>query len=362
MFYKVFLFPFSILFFIFVFLKNLFFDLKILKPKEIPKPVVCVGNLTTGGTGKTPWVHLLCDFFVRSGKTPAIVSRGYKRQSSGIMEVQLNTDPRESGEEPFWLKQKTRSIVYVGENRWNTVKKILFKHKVDLILMDDGFQHRWLKKNLNIILLDATAPLSHYFPLPFGRMREGFSSLKRADFLIVNKCNQAEEKKLKKLVSFCRPFLSDSQIFFSDYIFEKPVPLFNSENPGLSGSTDENFKDKKATPVWSFKNKKISTLCAIGNPGSFLKNLQSFGIIPVKQFIFPDHYFWENHEIEKIVKIMKERDSCDLLVTEKDAVKLSSYKNFFLDQKIQVWSCVMTLKLRADKKKFFSKINSSLTL
>ena len=351
--YKFFLFPISLLFLVFAFLRNLFFDLKLLKVKEPSGPVICVGNLTAGGTGKTPWVHRLCDFFIKSGKTPAIVSRGYKRQSSGIMEVQLDTDPKECGEEPFWLKQKTRSIVYVGENRSDTVEKVLSKHKVDLVLMDDGFQHRWLKRDLDIVLLDATVPFSHYFPLPSGKMREGFSSLKRADILIINRCNQAKEKKLKKLITFCHPFISDSQIFFSDYVLEKLIPLFKPKNSPLSS-------DKVTTSVLDFKNKKTSVLCAIGNPKAFLKNLRSLGVKPVKRFVFPDHYFWKDHEIEKIVKTMKEKESSHLLITEKDAVKLSSYEKIFTDQKIQLWICAMTLRLRTDEKKFFSMINSSL--
>ena len=101
-----FLFPFSILFFVGVFLRNLFFDLGIFGSRKVKKPVICIGNLTTGGTGKTPWVGLICEYLKQAGQKPIIVSRGYSGKFSGIMEVQKDSDPRLCGEEPLWLKKE----------------------------------------------------------------------------------------------------------------------------------------------------------------------------------------------------------------------------------------------------------------
>ncbi len=335
---KWFLLPFSILFFIGIRFRNLFFNLKIFKSRSVSKPVICVGNLTTGGTGKTPWVQFICEHLEKTGKKVLIVSRGYGGLFSGIMEVLLESNPEQCGDEPLWLKQKTKSLVYVGKNRFAATKKALSKQTVDIVLMDDGYQHRQMKRDLNIVLLDATTPFHHYFIFPVGRMRENFSSLKRANILIITKCNHTKPENVKKLIGCCSPYISRTQIFFSDYIFKKWVPLF------------DNFSR-------DFKKERLSVACALGNPHGFLETIHNLDIEPVKKFIFRDHYFWKPHDIKKIIKNMNNEKSFDLLITAKDAVKLLRYKQDFYSSGIQLWICSMEIKLRDETKKLFSKIN-----
>ena len=336
---KWFLLPFSIFFFIGVLFRNFLFDLKILKSRSVSKPVICVGNLTTGGTGKTPWVQFICEYLEKMGKKALIVSRGYGGLFSEIMEVLLESDPEQCGDEPLWLKQKTKSLVYVGKNRFAATQKALLKKAVDIVLMDDGFQHRQMKRDLNIVLLDATTPFHDYFMLPVGKMRETFSSLKRANILIITKCNYTKPKNVKKLINHCCPHISRTQIFLSDYVFKKWIPLF------------DNFSR-------DFKKEQLSVACAIGNPHGFLKTIHNLKIEPIKKFIFQDHYFWKPCDIKKIIKNMKSEKSFDLLITAKDAVKLLRYKQDFSNSGIQLWICSMEIKLGEESKKLFSKINN----
>lgn len=333
---KWFLFLFSVLFSIGVWLRNLFFDLKIFKSRSVPKPIICIGNLTTGGTGKTPWIYFICEQLEKTGKEVLIISRGYGGSFSGVMEVQTESNPRQCGDEPLWLKQKTKASVYIGKDRFTTIKKALSRHKIDVILMDDGYQHRQMERDLNIVLIDATAPFDHYSILPMGRMREGFSSLKRANFLIITKCNLAKKENIKKLTDRCFPYISEKQIFFSDYIFEKWIPLFD-------------------TFPRNFKKERVSVACALGNPQGFLKTINSLDINPEKKFIFPDHYFWKSNDIKKIIKNMKKEKSFSLIITAKDSVKLLNYKKEFSDSGIQLWICSMQIKIK--NKALFSQIN-----
>ena len=334
---KFLLFPFSVFFSIGVWFRNFFFDLKIFKSRSVSKPVICVGNLTTGGTGKTPWVQFICEYLEKMDKKVLIVSRGYGGSFSGIMEVQTNSDPRQCGDEPLWLKQKTHALVYVGRNRFATTQKALSRQKTDVVLLDDGYQHRQIKRDFNIVLLDALAPAHHYSMLPMGRMRERFSSLKRADALIITRCNHARPENVKKLIAHCCSYISKSQIFLSDYIFENWSPLFD----GLSRD---------------LKKEKLSLVCALGNPHSFLKTVHELDVNPIKNFIFPDHYFWTPHDIKEIIKNMEKEKSFDLLVTAKDAVKLFHYRQDFLNRGIQLWICSMNIKLRDKAENLFSKM------
>ncbi len=332
------LFPFSLLFFIGVWFRNLFFDLNIFKSRSVSKPVICVGNLTTGGTGKTPWVQFICKYLEKRGEKVLIVSRGYGGDFSGTMEIQTHSNPRQCGDEPLWLKKNTNAMVYIGKDRFLTTQKALCRKKVDVVLLDDGYQHRQMKRDFNIVLLDALAPARHYSMLPVGRMREGFSSLKRADALIITKCNHAKPEQMEKLMEYCLLYIPKSRIFLSDYVFEKWSPLFDN--------SPRNFKKEGLTLV-----------CALGNPHGFLKTVDGLGIKPIKKFVFPDHYFWKPHDIKEIIKTMQKEGSSDLLTTTKDAVKLFHYRKDFCDHGIQLWICSMHIKPRDGIENLFSKMS-----
>ena len=204
-------------------------------------------------------------------------------------------------------------------------------------MLDDGYQHRSLKRDFDIVLLDASAPRNHYSLLPVGRMREGFSSLKRAGAVIINKCNWAEPEAVEGIMECCRPFISSSKIFLADYEFKEWTPLFED----LSGK---------------FTKEKLSLACGLGNPQTFLKTVESLGLDPIGKFIFPDHYFWKPNDLERITGDMKKTGSSDLLITAKDAIKLSLYREHFVGEGIQLWICSMETKPRQGCETLFSQI------
>ena len=184
---KYFLYPASILYGILAFIKNFFYDIKLLKAQQLPCSVISVGNITSGGTGKTPTVLYLCKILQQGGrKNIGIISRGYGRGTKGMFLVSKGDGPlaswESSGDEPFMMAKKTRNIPIVVDNDRFRAGEFLHRHfNTEIIILDDGFQHRSLYRNLNIVLINGDSSPSDYQFLPFGFLREPWSSLKRAD-------------------------------------------------------------------------------------------------------------------------------------------------------------------------------------
>ena len=328
------LWPLALLFSFVVFLRNQLFNLKFLRQKKLKTPVLCVGNISAGGTGKTPWVQMITQHFNQLGKSITILSRGYSGDFDGVLEVTPDMDPRKCGDEPLWLSKNTDAKVFVGRSRFAAAQKSLESGDPDLFILDDGFQHRKLWRDCDIVLLDASAPLRHYRPLPVGYLREGFSALKRAQVAVINKCNYADPQNKSWIENQCLRYLKKDRIFYSDFVFSHWEPLVESLQVDHSGQ-------------------RISMSCGVGNPGAFLKTLEQQSIMPVKKFIFPDHYYWKPADIERMTYNMKREDSFHLMITEKDAVKLNRYKKHFEEMKIQVWICKMKVQLKEREQEFF---------
>lgn len=333
--------PLSLIFIFISWLRNLFFDLGILSQTSVGKPVICVGNLTTGGTGKTPWVQLLSGFFDRENIKNVIISRGYTGNFSGVLEVDAAMDPRQCGDEPLWLKKNTNADVFVGKSRVEAAQKALQEKDYDCLILDDGYQHRYLNRHMNLVLLDASAPSHHYSMLPVGRMREPFSALKRASLVVINKCNYADPKQTQSLRKKALKWVSEDSVFLSDFVFDHWEPIIDEVKQSLEVNS-------------------VSLSCGVGNPKAFSKTVEEQGIQPVESFIYPDHYYWKTHDIEKMTYKMKQKGSFDLVITEKDAVKLIRYRKHFQEMKIQLWVCKMKVQIRENESTFFAKIRASL--
>ncbi len=335
------LWPFGLVFMLLVWLRSWLYNCGIFRSKKLERPVIALGNLSTGGTGKTPWVQALTEYFAKKNKKVVILSRGYTGDYSGVLEVTPDMDPRRCGDEPLWLSQKTEARVYVGRKRWDAGKKALEDDNVDLFILDDAFQHRGLKRDCDIVLLDASAPRLHYWPLPVGYLREGFMALKRAQIVIINKCNYSDPRQLTWLEEKCLTSITKDRLFFSEFVFSHWSPLV-----------------KELT--WSEPGEVKAMTCGVGNPEAFLKTLQEQGVEPVRKFIFPDHHYWKPDDIERMTYHMKTEGCHDLMITEKDAVKLQRYKKHFLEMQIQMWICKMTIELREREKDFFEMVEASV--
>lgn len=307
-------------------LKNLLYDKNILKPKKIGAYVISVGNLTTGGVGKTPVVAEIAKYFVEKGEKVAIVSRGYGSKLSqknckagwvcqpnrlvgrAFLPDNINVisdgekiffDADMAGDEPFWLAQNTKAIVITSKNRYNGAEFAYGKSGAAKIILDDGFQHRKLHRDLDIVLLDSENGFGNENLLPAGPLREGLEAFDRIDRLVVVSKNtdhtRAEKyakvmgKKLKKETAVC-------------YI--EPDFVYNIFRP------EEKLK----------QGEKVLAFSAIGQPQQFYKFLKDYDVI--KSVDFDDHHNYTQTDVEKLQQVCTDFGIKNLVTTEKDAGKL----------------------------------------
>ena len=323
-------------------LRKFFYKVGFLPSNRLDRPVICVGNISAGGTGKTPWVEKVTRFFEQQGHDPCILSRGYSGSFKGVLRVQNDMDPRLCGDEPLWLKQNTGAEVYVGNNRVQTGRQALYEVKPSMFVLDDGFQHFRLKRDFNLILLDASAPRDHYALLPVGRLREPFAALERADLVVINKCNLAKESDIDWLMDRCKDFVSADLILKADFSFRQWVPLLDlghGDRPSPQSSC---------------------VTCGLGNPQAFVKVVEDSGIEPLQKFLFADHFDWKEDDIERMTQTMKSLKASDLLITEKDAVKLLRYKKHFQELNIQMWVAKMDIEIQGGDKVLHDLLDARL--
>ncbi|CUU10919.1 lipid-A-disaccharide kinase [Candidatus Kryptobacter tengchongensis] len=314
--------PFSFIYWVIVVLRNLFYDRGILKVKKLPRPVISVGNILAGGTGKTPMVEWIGKYFSTLGKKVAILSRGYGRRTRGFVLVtdgeKIFANADECGDEPFQMalksvEEKLGWIVAVCEDRYIAGIKLLENFDVDVFLLDDGFQRRDLHRDFDIVIISGEE--TNEFLIPAGLKREPLSSLKRANVLcfrdeidVKNFNRYLGEDKLR--VKFRYELLEIRKFF--DYILDKS----------------------------EFSSKKAVAFSGIGKHINFVKLLKDNNFCVVKDFEFPDHYRYTWMDIEDIVNFLNSTGAEFAITTEKDYARLfemRELKNFpFFYTRIEV--------------------------
>ena len=294
------LFPLSLLFKFIQEVRNLFYDLNIIGHTKFNIPTISVGNLSMGGTGKTPMVEYLLSNLLIKYKI-GILSRGYKRKSNGFLKLNEYSDISVVGDEPFII-QKTfpDSNVYVCEDRVTGIQNILKNDELDFIILDDAFQHRKLKTTLNIMLSSFSKPFYNDYIFPVGDLRESRLSYKRANIIIITKCpanlNQNEMNDIKLKIN---P-LEDQKIFFTTISY-KDI-LFGNKSVNIN----------------SIINKEILLVTGIAETDSIIRYLNSRSI-KFKHLEYSDHHHYSNNDINNILKFS--RNSL-VLTTKKDYYKL----------------------------------------
>lgn len=292
--------------------------------------IISIGNITLGGTGKTPMVKKFIEILknLDNKNIISVISRGYKRKSKKDEIISSNslTNIKDIGDENFMLKQNSLDFYLgVGKNKSKIISKMITIHpEVKYFIIDDGFQNLSIKKNLNILLLDASKNFLKYKLFPRGLLREPLKNIKKADMIILTKCNISQKNDINIIKENLNKFGFNEQnknILLSEYI---PINFINLENKNFETSEFLKF----------LKNKKINSLSGIGDPDSFSKILESLKIKITKNFIFPDHYWLTTNDIEKSLI-----NSDILLTTEKDFVKikelfLAKLLNFHVKDKI----------------------------
>lgn len=291
-----------------IFIRNKLYDLNILKSKKAEGvEVICIGNVVAGGTGKTPAVQYFVKKYLNEGKKVGILSRGYKgKRKEDLLLVRNNKEilatSAESGDEAYLHALNLKVPVAVSKDRYKGAVYLRDVCKVDIIIMDDGFQHRKLKKDRNIILIDATNPFGGNDYLPKGRLRESLKSLKRADELIITKSNYVNSESLEKIKQR-----------LSKYEKKISIATFSEEN-----FYNMNGEEKELSIV---KDKKILIFSSIANPKIFYETVKRLEPSEIEEIKFEDHHLYKSEEIKNISEKGKDYDY--IVTTEKDIVKIN---------------------------------------
>jgi len=314
---RLFLLPFAFIYGFITGVRNLLFDLKILKEKEFSLPIISVGNITVGGTGKTPHIEYLIRI-LKDQFNVAVLSRGYKRNTKKFLLATNRSTYKEVGDEPKQIQEKYPGIkVAVDCKRVNGVNNLIniFKN-LDVILLDDAFQHRYVKPGLSILLVDYSRPLKNDLILPAGRLRERAIERKRAHIIIVTRCpsdiTPVEKERLKKeLVLF-----PSQGIFFSTINYSDISPVFNKNEQQLS--LDHCKKGKY----------NLLLVTGIANPQPLRNHLQSY-FNNISELRFPDHHAFNEKDINKITSDFEKLPGKNkiILTTEKDAIRMQNFSN-----------------------------------
>jgi tetraacyldisaccharide 4'-kinase len=301
----------SIFYYFLVKVRLVLYKVSLLKTKVLPKRVISVGNMTVGGTGKTPTVLALARFFQKNGVRVAILSRGYGRSDPNSIRVvsdgqQVFISPALAGEEAYLLAKELKGvIVAVGKNRFRTGQFLLKKYEIDLFILDDGYQHLNLYRGTNILLLDSAAPFGNSYLLPRGILREPISAIKRASMiLLAGKGN-----------------LDIQTGEYSECLKTIRIPKYSVRflPAGFVNMTTSEYHSGE-----TFGGKTAVLVSGIGNPKSFRSLVESFQIEVVRELVFPDHHSYFPDDIEAIADIARSRKADFIITTDKDAVKLYS--------------------------------------
>ena len=322
--YKKWLLPFSWIYGIGVNFRNRLFDWGILKSESFPLPVICVGNLTVGGTGKTPHTEYIVNLLRSRHQRVAILSRGYKRKTKGYILADDRHTSRDIGDEPFQMKSKFPDvIVAVDADRRHGIRQLLALPKdrrPEVIILDDAFQHRYVHPSLSIVLNHYNEPIYDDDLLPAGRLREPASQINRADIVIVTKCPGELKPIDYRIIEDGMHLQAHQIIFFTSIAYGDLVPLF-----------------KEAAPCRLDKGRKkeeILLVTGIASPESLISEIQLYAG-QLKTMIYPDHHNFNSSDLKDIhsrFSRIKAKDKI-IIVTEKDAARLRSMSKIPADLK-----------------------------
>ena len=280
------------------------------KTRRLSRPVVSVGNLTVGGTGKTPLVAYVAGVLLRRGRKPAILTRGYGRGSrSALIAVppgeNRTAGAQEIGDEPALLARLLPEVpLIVCADRFRGGQVAEDRFQVDVHLLDDGFQHLRLARDVDLVTVDATEPLSDRLLLPAGRQREPLSALQRAQIVVLTRMDSTDTQSLQELVSKIHPRAK---------VFRCRTKLAGWRD-ALSGTT---------ISAEEYREQGVAAFCGIGNPRAFFGDLRRWGFRLAAEDAFPDHHVYTREEIQGLVDRARRVGASALVTTQKDAVRLS---------------------------------------
>ena len=309
---SVFLMPFAMLWNAIHKIRRHFFYYGILKQNQFQVPVISIGNLSFGGTGKTPFTIWMSKYLDEIGMKVMILTRGYKgglENSSGIIRAgrKLGLNPQEFGDEATLLARRLKSAnIVVGKDRSSNLDFYFEEINPDVVLLDDGHQHLRLSRNLNIVLFDVSMPIEKYKVAPLGYLREDFSALRDTDVIVFGKVNQVSEQEVSELKELIIPHVS-KDVFFASMNY-KPTGFFD-------------ISYKKRFDLNEIVGKNVIAVAGIASPQSFFELLNQLKANIIKTYSYPDHHYFSLDEMREILNIADKNDAL-VITTEKDMVKM----------------------------------------
>jgi len=340
------LYPFALFYRLAVAFRNWMFDLKILSSKEFDIPIISVGNITVGGTGKTPHIEYLVSLFRKDFKI-AVLSRGYRRKTKGFVMATENSTADDIGDEPKQIKQKFQEItVAVDANRVKGIRRLLFETECDIILLDDAFQHRYVEPGLSILLIDYHRPLNEDYMLPLGELRENASEHHRANIIIITK-TPAEIKPIEqRIIEKNLSMLPYQTLFFTTLKYGFLTPVYR----------DFKVSNDRMDNLCKSQNYSFLVVTGIASPEPLLEYLAEL-TQEIVHLCFADHHYFLKKDIQLIIKKFESIENKNKIVitTEKDSVRLRNAELFEDNFKMNVYYVPIEIGFIADGKELFDK-------
>jgi len=295
------------------------FDYKIFKAVSFAMPTICVGNITVGGTGKTPHVEYLLKLLSASFNV-ATLSRGYRRTTKGFGYASTTSTAGEVGDEPLQMKLKYPLVqVAVDADRVNGISRLIDENPdLDLIILDDAYQHRWVKSGLLILLVDFNNIITRDYFLPMGRLRDSVKEKRRADIVVITKCPEDLNQEQRASISKELMLSPNQSIYFTAIGYGEPIPVFKEFG--------NNLVLKKSQVVFAF--------AGIANPTFFFSHISNQANL-IETYTFPDHFAFTKNKIYPIFDSYLKNGSLGkaIVTTEKDAARLRGIP--FLDEEFK---------------------------
>jgi len=299
-------------------IRNLLYDCGLLTQKKAKTSVISVGNITVGGTGKTPTVITLAGLLQHEGYRPAVVSRGYGGRSSNPINVvsdgnKILMTPDTAGDEPVLIAQSLPTMpVITGKDRYVAAAYACRHFDIDIIILDDAFQHRALSRDVDILLLDAQRPFGNGWLIPGGALREPAGSVKRADIIVMTENERKSASSMAEMIEQRFP----GKPVFSGYRRARDI---------VAGRSGESL------PCSYVEGKTVFAFSGIARPDSFVNMIMSLGGIIVGTLILPDHHAYGQEDLARITGDAAARGAEIILTTEKDSMKLVDFTDFLRD-------------------------------
>ncbi len=324
--------PLAFIYGIVVTVRNKLYDWHVLPSVEFPLPVISVGNITVGGTGKTPHTELLVTI-LKDEMTTAVLSRGYKRKTKGFRYVETTDVPTAVGDEPLQMKQKFPDVtVAVEADRAKGIRRLMSDaEKLNVVILDDAFQHRRVHPSLSMLLIDYNRPVQSDYLLPLGRLRDRRNQLHRADIVFITKCPEKLTPIEQRILAKNMNLYPYQQLYLTNFAYGAPQAVFpNVAAGGVGGGV------------------QLILLTGIANPVPLVEYVTKQYAAPVAHLSFPDHHAFTAADVQKINDVAQKNPTASIYTTEKDAVRLRETQGLSDETRSRLFYIPVTVQFLAE--------------